>query len=141
MKVWAVLIVCLQTKAVKIYIAGGLSTSDFLLVWDEFVADHGQPAIAYSDRGTNLVSAAKENKSVDMPNYEWDKIVETTRGKTEWRFHPAQAQFRNGVAESFVKKFKRTLCHKFQDRLMFLLELQCSFKVIASILNLKKKTV
>ena len=82
MKVWAVLIVCLQTKAVKIYIAGGLSTSDFLLVWDEFVADHGQPAIAYSDRGTNLVSAAKESKSVDMPNYEWDKIVETTRGKT-----------------------------------------------------------
>ena len=31
MKVWAVLIVCLQTKAVKIYMVGGLSTEEFLL--------------------------------------------------------------------------------------------------------------
>ena len=30
-KMWAVLLVCLQTKAVKIYMAGGLSTEDFLL--------------------------------------------------------------------------------------------------------------
>ena len=60
MKVWAVLIVCLQTKAVKIYLAGGLSTEDFLLVWDEFVADHGQPLVANSDRGSNLVAASKE---------------------------------------------------------------------------------
>ena len=134
-KMWAVLVVCLQTKAVKIYVAGGLSTSDFLLVWDSFIADHGQPAIAYSDRGTNLTSAAKETGDMDLPNYDWDKIADSTRGKTEWKFHPAQAQFRNGAVESFVKKFKRTLHHRFRDRLMFILELQCSFKIIASILN------
>ena len=46
MKVWAVLIVCLQVKAVKIYLVGGLHTEDFLLAWDSFVADHGQPLVA-----------------------------------------------------------------------------------------------
>ena len=46
MKVWAVIFVCLQVKAVKIYLAGGLNTEDFLLVWDSFVADFGQPMVA-----------------------------------------------------------------------------------------------
>ena len=135
MKVWAVLIVCLQTKAVKIFLAGGLGTEDFLLVWDGFVADHGQPQIAYGDRGTNLVSAAKEEEDSELPAYDWDSIAGYTRGKTEWHFHPSQSQFRNGAVESMVKKFKRTLQHKFSSRQMFLLELQCSFKVVASILN------
>ena len=126
---------CLQTKAVKIYLAGGLSTADFLLVWNSFVADHGQPAIAYSDRGTNLTYAAKESGETDLPRYDWREIVDTTKGCTEWKFHPSQSQFRNGAVESFVKKFKRTLLHKFGNRLMFVLELQCSFKVVASILN------
>ena len=34
-----------------------------------------------------------------------------------------------------VKKFKRTLVHKFGSRKMFMLELQACFKVVASILN------
>ena len=69
-KVWAVLLVCLQTKAVKIYMAGGLSTDDFMLAWHSFVAD--QPLVAYSDRGTNLTSAAKEGSvhgDGDVPDY------------------------------------------------------------------------
>ena len=133
MKVLAVLVVCLQTKAVKIYVAGGLSTEDFLLAWDGFVSDHGQPMVAYSDRGTNLVAAAKEGEDSELPNYDWGSIEKS--GKTEWHFHPAQSQFRNGAVESFVKKFKRTLMHKFASKLMFFLELQCSFKIVASILN------
>lgn len=135
MKVWAVLVVCLQTKAVRIYMVGGLGTEDFLLAWDSFEADHGQPMVAYGDRGTNLVSASKEGGVGDVPAYDWDSVVESTRGKTEWHFHPAQSQHRNGAVESFVKKFKRSLVHKFGDRLMFMLELQSCFKVVASILN------
>ena len=37
--------------------------------------------------------------------------------------------------ESVVKKFKRTLVHKFGSKLMFMLELQTCFKVVGSILN------
>ena len=134
-KVWAVLILCLQVKAVKIYLVGGLHTEDFLLAWDSFVADHGQPLIAYSDRGTNLVSAAKEQQDVDLPDYDWGKIARSSSDHTDWRFHPPGAQFRNGAVEIFVKKFKRSLKHRFGDKLMYLLELQAAFKVVAGILN------
>ena len=136
-KVWAVIFVCLQVKAVKIYMAGGLNTEDFLLVWDSFVADFGQPLVVYSDRGTNLVSAAKEggDKLGDLPRYDWDRIENYNRGKTVWEFHPPGSQFRNGAVEVFVKKFKRYLKHKFAGRQMFMLELQTSFKIVASILN------
>ena len=135
MKVWAVLIVCLQVKAVKIYLVGGLNTEDFLLAWDSFVADHGQPLVAYGDRGTNLTSAAKEGGETDVPSYDWDNIAGSSQGKTDWQFHPAGSQFRNGAVEVFVKKFKRTLKHRFAGKLMFLLELEASFKIVASILN------
>ena len=88
-KVWAVLILCLQVKAIKIYLVGGLSTEDFLLAWDSFVSDHGQPLIAYSDRGTNMVAAAKEQGDKDVPHYDWDNIAEFSQGKTDWSFHPS----------------------------------------------------
>ena len=135
MKVWAVLFVCLQVKAVKIYLVGGLHTEDFLLAWDSFAADHGQPAVAYSDRGTNLTAAAREGGDTEIPDYDWDRIAQRGTGKTEWQFHPSGSQFRNGLVESFVKKFKRSLVHKYSSRLMFLLELETSFKIVASVLN------
>ena len=130
LKVWAVLIVCLQTKAVKIYLVGGLGTEDFLLAWDCFESDHGQPMVAHSDRGSNLMAASKEGGVAELPDYDWDSICTYTKGRTEWHFHPAQSQFRNGCVES--------LQHKFGARLMFmleLLELQACFKVVATILN------
>ena len=109
----------------------------FLLVWDSFVADFGQPIIAYSDKGTNLVSAAREggDKMSDLPKYNWESIADNNKGKTAWEFHPAGCQFHNcnGTVESFVKKFKRSLEHKYSKRLMFMLELQACFKIIASI--------
>ena len=99
--------------------------------------------MAYSDRGTNLTSAAKEGGVpgedsegyVDAPDYDWDSIEGSTRGTTGWSFHPPGSQFRNGAVEIFVKKFKRTLEHRFSKKLMFMLELQASFKIVASILN------
>ena len=65
-KVWGVLILCLNTKAVKLYVAAGYSTADFLMSFEQFTSDHGQPSTVHSDRGSNLVCAAKE---VDTPDY------------------------------------------------------------------------
>ena len=134
MKTWAVLIVCLQVKAVKIYLVRGLSTEDFLLAWDMFVADHGQPIMAHSDQGSNLVAAAEEGGDKVTCKVDWENVEKMSR-KTQWQFNPASSQFRNGAVEVFVKKFKRTLQHKFESRLMLMLELECAFKIVASILN------
>ena len=119
----------------KIYMVRGLHTQDFLLSWDSFVADHGQPAIAYSDRGSNLIAAVKQGGDTEVPDYYWDSVASRGGTKTEWKFHQAGSQFRNGLVESFVKKFKRSLVHKYSLRKMFMLELETSFRIIASILN------
>ena len=60
---------------------GGLHTEELLLAWG-FVADHGQPAVAYSDRGTNLTAAAREGGDTEVPDYDWDRIAQRGTGKT-----------------------------------------------------------
>ena len=131
-KVWGVLILCLNTKAVKLYIAAGYSTADFLMTFEQYTSDHGQPATVHSDRGSNLVCAAKE---VDTPDYDWDIIEKSSRGKTRWIFCPSGCQFRNGAAESFVKKTKRTLAHTYGDKSLTFHEMETALKRAASILN------
>ena len=57
-KVWVVVFVCQVTSAVKLYIAKDYSASGFLQVWSQHRSDWGDPDLVYSDRGTQLVSAA-----------------------------------------------------------------------------------
>ena len=135
MKIWVILFVCLSTKALKLYVAGGYSTADFLLAWDCYVADHGEPLTCHSDRGSQLVSAAKQNPDLDVPEYDWDLVADSMKTRTAWYFTPAQAQFRNGAVEIFVRKFKRTLEHKFKNRMMRLLEMETALKIVASVTN------
>ena len=134
-KIWVVLFVCLSTKALKLYVAGGYATGDFLLTWDAFAADHGEPLTCHSDRGSQLTSAAKVNPDMEVPDYDWDVVAESTKSKTAWYFTPAQAQFRNGAVEIFVRKFKRTLTHKFKGRMMRLLEMETALKIVATVAN------
>ena len=131
-KVWGVLILCLNTKAVKLYIAAGYSTADFLMSFEQFTSDHGWPSTVHSDRGSNLVCAAKE---VDTPDYDWDIIEKSSGGKTRWVFCPSGCQFRNGAAESFVKKTKRTLAHTYGSKSLTFHEMETALKRAASILN------
>ena len=131
-KVWGVLILCLNTKAVKLYMAAGYSTADFLLSFEQFASDHGWPSTVHSDRGSNLVCAAKE---VDTPDYDWDMIEKSAGGRTRWVFCPSGCQFRNGAAESFVKKTKRTLAHTYGDKSLTFHEMETALKRAASILN------
>ena len=66
-----------------------------------------------------MVCAAKQDSEIEVPDYDWDVVAGSM--KTAWYFTPAQAQFRNGAVEIYVKKFKRTLEHKFKNRQMRLL--------------------
>ena len=81
------------------------------------------------------MAAAKQNPDIEVPDYDLDVVAQITQTKTAWHFTPAGAQFRNGSVEIFVKKFKRTLQHKFKNRMMGLLELHTALKVVASVTN------
>ena len=52
--------------------AGGYATEDFFLAWDAFAADHEDPLTCHSDRGSQIVAAAKVNPDLEVPNYDFD---------------------------------------------------------------------
>ena len=131
LKVWAVLVMCLNTRALKIYLAPGYSTADFLLAWKEFESECGIPRRVHSDRGSQVVSAADQ---IDGPDYDWEQISSTSKGQTAWTFCPSGAQWRNGAIESFVKKFKHSL-ELYKGCGFNYAELQFAFKQISSVLN------
>ena len=130
-KVWAVLVMCLNTRALKIYMAPGYSTGDFMVAWEEFEADCGVPRKVHSDRGSQLISAAG---NIDVPEYDWELISSSSKGQTSWTFCPSGSQWRNGAVESFVKRFKMSL-ELYQHSGLSYAELQTAFKKIASVLN------
>lgn len=104
-KTWGLIMLCLNTKVVKLYVVCGYSMVEFLLTYKQFTSDHGHPAFIHSDRGSQLVSAAQE---VDKPDYDWDMIARASGGRSKWKwmFCPSSAQFQNGVTEVFFKEAK-----------------------------------
>ena len=132
-KAWIVVIVCLNTKAVKLYMACGYATKDFLLAWEQHTSDCGNPLTVHSDRGSQLVAASKEVE--DRPDLDWDEIANMNEGKISWNFCPSGAQFRNGATEIYVKKVKRSLLHTYGGKGLNQQEFNTALKRVASILN------
>ena len=135
MKVWVVLFVCLNVKAISMELAPGYATNDFLMAFSTHVSQRGLPSFVHSDRGSQLV-AAQRNLVEDLPKFDWDLISSTSaRHGTTWKFAPAGAQWRNGATEAFGKMFKRSFSHMYQHTELNYAELGCSVKIIANILN------
>ena len=80
------------------------------------------------------MSASKE-VGEECPEYNWNTIAADSGGRTTWRFCPSGSQWRNGATEVFVKKFKRSLKHKYSNRGLNLQEFTTALKRIACILN------
>ena len=135
MKVWVVALICLNCKALALELSPGYSTADFLLAYSSHTSVRGHPLYVHSDRGSQLVAAHKD-LSVDHLQYDWDHIAQSTsHNGTVWKFAPAGAQWRNGVAEAFVKKFKLSFYHMYRDTSFNYAELSCAIKRIGNILN------
>ena len=133
-KVWVVCIVCSITSAVKLYLSRDYSEEGFLQVWSQHISDMGKPDLVYSDRGSQLVSAAggldplEEDDEVD-----WQEIGMKTGVK--WLFTPAQSQWRNGKSEAVVKSTKQSLRTTFKHVDLDFFEFITTLKEIAFILN------
>ena len=135
MIVWVVLFVCLNVKAISMELAPGYSTEDFLLAYSAHISQRGAPSFVHSDRGSQLVAAHKDLTD-DPLKYDWDAISASTASQgTTWQFAPAGGQWRNGSTEAFVKKFKRSFSHMYQNTRLNYAELNCAIKRIANVLN------
>jgi hypothetical protein len=74
---------------VKMHLAPGYATDDFMLAYNSHIYDRGLPSKVHSDKGSQLVAAGKE-----VVEYEWDLIAKAAAAKgTMWEFAPAGAQW------------------------------------------------
>ena len=75
-KVYGLVVVCQNVRAVKLLAVPGYDTYSFLLAYARFTADHGPPARVVSDRGTQLVKAGKMvgDSLEDVEKWDWEDI-------------------------------------------------------------------
>ena len=110
-KSWVLVLVCRNTKAVCLLATSGYATADFLCKWEEFISRKGKPQSVVSDRGTQLVRAGMVLAEKEKPaNWKWEDVVRQN-STTNWEFVPVGSQHRNGLSESLVKVFKKSLHH------------------------------
>ena len=84
-KSWGVLYSCLSSKAVSIWLVPGYDTKSFLACHGKQLAIYGTPRLIVSDKGSQLVKAAAEEKA-------WEGWVQASRAEgTEWKIVPTQA--------------------------------------------------
>ena len=116
MKVWVLVYTCRATKSVCLLATSGYSTQDFLSKHEEFIFRKGKPDSIVSDRGTQLVAAGIVIANSDLPvnRLDWKKVT-GANSATDWVFVPVGGQHRNGLSESTVKVFKRSLSFAFNQ--------------------------
>jgi hypothetical protein len=111
-KGWGVVFVCTTTSAVHIEFVDTYSMDSFLMALRRFMCFRGTPSRFQSDRGEQLVPAAKQ---VSL----WDfKEVIQWAGKRgiEWILVPTGGQHFNGQAERMIGLIKRQIWRSFEGR-------------------------
>jgi len=136
-KCWGLVIICQNTRAVKMLATAGYSTDDFLTCYHRFTANHGCPLLVVSDAGTQLRKAGIVIEKGDPAGLDWQRIVDgAAKSGTEWKCVEPGCQWRNGLAESAVKLVKSTLALTLasQSTLNYA-ELDTLFSSVANIVN------
>ncbi|XP_059225279.1 uncharacterized protein LOC131997762 [Stomoxys calcitrans] len=111
-KGYAVIFVCLATRAIHLETCSALSSEAFLAAFDRFVGRRGYPAKVFSDNGTNFVGANRilrnEYKSF-LKTAEKDLVDKYNIHGFSWHFIPPQAPHMGGLWEAGVKSVKTHL--------------------------------
>lgn len=118
LKGYAVVFVCMVTRAVYMDVVTALTSAKFLEAYQRFTARRGTPALIYSDNGTNFVGAKNimqkacdtwPDEIIDQVKATWaSKEVQEhiNHGNTTWRFIPPGSPNQGGLWESAVKSMK-----------------------------------
>ena len=111
-KVYGLVVVCQNTRAVKLLPVPGYDTQSFMLAYVRFTSNFGTPALICSDRGSQLVKAggSVETSQPDTSGWEWPRIVDSAaKSGTKWVFVESGCQWRNGLVERQVALLKKTM--------------------------------
>jgi transposase InsO family protein len=107
-KKWLAIFSCAMTRAIHVEVLDDVSTDNFLMAFDRFVARRGMPAVVRTDNGTNFVGAAAFLKDLWAS---WDHALAVERGyaSIKWIFSAPLAPHTNGAVERAVGLLKKGL--------------------------------
>ena len=129
-KVWAIVLVCLASKAVSSWALKDYGTDAFLMAFMNHVSVYGPPSLVITDRGSQIRAAADVS-----PN--WDSIQHETASRgTAWRFVPAATPWRNGLSERIIGLMKRSLVRQVNSgALIDFAQLEALLLRVAALMN------
>lgn len=116
-KAYIVLFMCLTTKAMHLELACDLSSAEYIMALENFIARRGIPNAIWSDNATNYVGAEKEihalldqwsNQTTDL-----SRLFATKR--IEFKHIPARASHMAGIWERAVAQVKYHLKRVMKD--------------------------
>jgi hypothetical protein len=113
-KGWGVVFVCTTTSALHVEFMDTYSTDSFLLALRRFMSVRGTPTRFQSDRGEQLVAAAKQ-----VATWDFKEVVQWAGKKgIEWTLVPTGGQHFNGQAERMIGLIKQQLWRIFEGKKM-----------------------
>jgi hypothetical protein len=113
-KGWGVVFVCTTTSALHVEFMDTYSTDSFLMALRRFMSIRGTPTRFQSDRGEQLVAAAKQ-----VAMWDFKEVVQWAGKKgIEWTLAPTGGQHFNGQAERMIGLIKQQLWRTFEGKKM-----------------------
>jgi hypothetical protein len=111
-KGWGVVFVCTTTSALHVEFMNTYSTDSFLMALRRFMSIRGTPTRFQSDRGEQLVAAAKQ-----VASWDFKEVVQWAGKKgIEWTLVPTGGQHFNGQAERMIGLIKQQLWRTFEGK-------------------------
>ena len=133
-KLWGLVVICQNSRAVRMYATAGYSTDDFFTAYYRFTSNHGNPILVVSDSGSQLKKAGPIVAQGDPAGLNWDQIRSgAARNGTDWKCVEPGCK---GLAEAAVKLVKSTLALTFASQTTLnYAELDTLFSRVAIIVN------
>jgi hypothetical protein len=111
-KGWGVVFVCTTTSALHVEFMDTYSTDSFLLALRRFMSVRGTPTRFQSDRGEQLVAAAKQ-----VSTWDFKEVIQWAGRKgIEWTLVPTGGQHFNGQAGRMIGLIKKQLWKTFEGK-------------------------
>jgi hypothetical protein len=111
-KGWGVVFVCTTMSALHVEFMDTYSTDSFLMALRRFMSVRGTPTRFQSDRGEQLVAAAKQ-----VSTWDFKEVIQWAGKKgIEWTLVPTGGQHFNGQAERMIGLIKKQLWKIFEGK-------------------------
>jgi len=112
-KAYAVVFVCMATKAVHLDLCASLSTPDFIATLTRFVSRRGCPSHVFTDNGTNFLGAREEIRELQtlLESSKTRQAVTSFSSSNgiQWHNIPPRAPHFGGLWEAAVNSMKKLI--------------------------------